>query len=433
MIDASDSDALVGVASDGVASAPDESDEAVAAANTGPSALVFRLFAALSMASVALSIDSILPAFGAIRQSLGLATDSSATAGLITTYFIGMAVGQIPFGLMSDRFGRRPMLWTGAVIFAAGALAMVVSTSLTAMLAARFVWGIGGAGLRVTATAMVRDRFSGVQMAREMAFVMTIFMLVPVLAPTVGSAILSLTSWHVVVVFSGSIGVIVGLLTFVMPETHPVQRRQPLQFGQLTFATRTIIANRSALAYTLALLPIFGVFSSYLASSERIFADVFDRKDQFPYLFGGTSVVMATGSLIAAKLVVRIGLSRMINGVLLTYTLLSAVALAIAVTGEGRPSFWPFWIVFAITLAFHNVIFPNVNSAAMMPVGHIAGTAAAIIGTVSTAIGALIGFAIDQALHDTVTPLIGSFVIAGVLSTALVFTASRHGPQGTIG
>jgi MFS transporter, DHA1 family, multidrug resistance protein len=390
-----------------------------------PSALMFRLFAALAMASVALSIDSILPAFGAIRRSLGLGTNSSSTAGLITAYFVGMAVGQIPFGLLSDRFGRRKLLWTGAIIFAAGALSMMVATSLTAMLVARFVWGIGGAGLRVTATAMVRDRFAGVQMAREMAFVMTIFMLVPVFAPTVGSAILKATNWHVVVAFSGSIGVAVGLLTFVMPETLPVTRRQPLQFGQLAVAGRAIVNNRASLGYTLALLPIFGVFSSYLASSERILTDIFGR-DDFPLIFGGTSVVMATGSFIAAKLVVHVGLPRLINRVLVGFTVLSALALAIAVMGNGRPSFWIFWIVLCVTLAFENVIFPNVNSAAMMPVGHVAGTAAAIIGTVSTAVGAIIGFLLDQALSDSVTPLMTGFVVAGLVSGSLVMWASRQ-------
>ena len=148
-----------------------------------PSRLEFRAFAGLSMASAAISIDLILPAFGRIRTDLGLAPDSAATAGLVTAIFLGMAFGPIPFGLLADRFGRRWVLLASCAMFIGGALAAAAVPSLHWMLWARFVWGLGAAGLRVIAVATIRDRFSGADMAKEMAFAMTIFILVPVVAP----------------------------------------------------------------------------------------------------------------------------------------------------------------------------------------------------------------------------------------------------------
>ena len=382
----------------------------------------------MAMASAAMSIDAILPAFAKIRSTLGLATGSSATAGLITAFFVGMALGQIPLGLLADRLGRKPVLCASCAIFVAGAVGMTLSTSLGAMLAARVVWGLGAAGLRVATTAMVRDRFMGVRMAKEMAFVMSVFILVPVFAPSIGDAILRVANWQAVVLFCAAFGIVIGLWSVRMPETLPVERRQPLQMRQLAIAATAIRKSRPALAYTLALMPVFGVFSSYLASSERIVTDVFRRGGQFAVIFGASALVMGAASVVAGKSVERVGLERLIRWVLVAYTAVSAIALAVSLAANGRPSFWLFWTVFTVSLALHNVTFPNVNAAAMIPVGHVAATASAIIGTLSTLVGALIGFVLDQVYDRTVTPVMFSFVIAGAIATALVFWA-HHGSE----
>ena len=193
-------------------------------------AIRFRAFAAMAMAASALAIDSILPAFGAIRTELGLAPGSSATAGLITAFFIGLALGQIPVGISADRFGRRPVLVVSAAIYLVGVAGMGWSQSLTAMMISRFVWGVGAAGLRVAALAMVRDQFMGDRMAREMAFVMAVFITVPVFAPLLGASILHFFSWRMVLVLSAAFGIILIGLTFFMPETLEVKNRQPFRF-----------------------------------------------------------------------------------------------------------------------------------------------------------------------------------------------------------
>jgi MFS transporter, DHA1 family, multidrug resistance protein len=384
-------------------------------------AMKFRVFAAMAMAASALSIDSILPAFSKIRSELGLADGSSATAGLITAFFIGLALGQIPIGLLADRFGRRPVLWLSSAVFLLGIGGMSLSTSLTAMMISRLVWGVGAAGLRTAAIAMIRDRFVGARMAREMAFVMAVFLIVPIFAPVLGAAILKAFSWRMVLVLSAVFGLVLGALTFVIPETLDRTTRQPLRISQIGVAAQAIVRNRATLRYSVLLMAIFGVFSSYLASSERMVGDIFGRKSQFPVLFGVVGVAMGALSIVVGRRVERIGLVKVIRTSVVTYFALSVLTFVIALTGSGVPSFWPFWIVLTAMLALHNIVFPNVNSAAMVPLGRIAGTAGAVIGTVSTAGGAIVGAIIDKAFDGTVRPLSLAFMVSGAIAVALAF------------
>lgn len=177
--------------------------------------------------------------------------------------------------------------------------------------------------------------------------------------------------------------------------------------------------NRTTLRYSLVLMAIFGVFSSYLASSERMVGDIFGRKSQFPVLFGGVGVVMGALSILVGRRVERIGLVKVIRIAVVCYFIASVLTFVISLSGSGIPSFWPFWIVLTAMLALHNIVFPNVNSAAMVPLGQIAGTAGAVIGTVSTAGGAIVGAIIDKAFDGTVRPLSFAFMISGVIAVAL--------------
>ena len=399
----------------------DEGAETAVDIVAGPpkASVKFRVFAAMAMAASALSIDSILPAFGKIRAELGLAAGSSATAGLITAFFLGLAVGQIPVGLFADRFGRRPVLAFSAGVYLVGIAAMAASHSLASMMAGRFVWGLGAAGLRIAAIAMIRDRFVGARMAREMSFVMAVFLVVPVLAPSLGAAILHFFAWRMVLALSAAFGVLVGGLTLLMPETLVVTDRQPLRLAQIGVAARAIRNNRIALRYALVLTVIFGVFSSYLASSERIIGEVFGRKPQFPYLFGGVGVVMGITSILVGRWVERIGLVRVIRTSVGAYFVAALATLVVVLASHGIPSFWPYWVILTVLLALHNIVFPNVNSAAMIPLGHVAGTASAVIGTVSTAVGALMGSLIDHAFDGTVRPLAIAFALSAVLAAIL--------------
>jgi DHA1 family bicyclomycin/chloramphenicol resistance-like MFS transporter len=396
-----------------------------------PSRLELRAFAGLSMASAAISIDLILPAFGRIRADLGLAADSAATAGLVTAIFLGMAFGPIPFGLLADRFGRRWVLLGSCGMFIGGALAAAAAPTLHWMLWARFVWGLGAAGLRVIAVATIRDRFSGADMAKEMAFAMTIFILVPVVAPALGAGLIKVMPWRGTFIVCAAFALAIAVWSLRLPETLPVDRRQPLQLRQVGIATMAIVRSRAALLYTLASVAIFGAFSSYLASSERVMDEVFHRRSWFPFVFGGTAILMGVGSVSVGRNVQRIGLDRLIRWSLVAYTVAGIAMYAVSRGAGGHPPFWPFVLLLALALVGHNVLFPNLNAAAMIPVGHVAGTASAVYATVTTAVGAMVGAWLDNSFDGTVNPFSLAFAVAGVVSLALVLSL-RHRHFGEV-
>ena len=378
------------------------------------------------MASAAISIDLILPAFGRIRADLGLAADSSATAGLVTAFFLGMAVGPIPFGLLADRFGRRWILLITCALFSGGAIAAATVPTLHWMLWARFAWGLGSAGLRVIAVATIRDRFVDADMAREMAFAMAVFICVPVVAPALGAGLIKIMPWRGTFVICAVFGLLIAVWSLRLPETLPVERRQPLQLRQVRIATMAIVRSRAALLYTLSSVVIFGAFSSYLATSERIIGDVFHRRSWFPYVFGGTAILMGISSMTVGRNVRRIGVDRLIRWAVIGFTTAAVAMYILSISTHGHPSFWPFIILLSLVLVGYNVLLSNLNSAAMVPVGHVAGTAAAVYATVTTAGAAFIGQRFDKAFDGTVSPFSLAFAVAGLLSLVMVLALRRQ-------
>lgn len=383
----------------------------------------------MCMAASALSIDLILPAFSRIRTDLHLGDNSAGTAGLITAFFIGMAVGQIPAGMAADRWGRLPVVRWSCALFVVGTIGAFVSPTLPLLLASRLIWGLGAAGLRTCAMAMIRDRFSGAAMGREMAFAMTIFLVVPVIAPVLGSILIKFVHWRALFVVCAVFGIAIFWWQARLPETLHADDRQPMRLGQLWVATKAIGSNRTALGYTLGTLPLFGVFASYLASSERLVGQVFNRPSLFPYVFAFTAIAMGAASLFVGKNVERIGMHRLIRSMLMIYFVTTGAVLIIARQGGGKPNFWLFFAVFTLSLMVHNSLFPQLNSGAMMPVGHVAGAAAAIMGTASNLVGALVGAVIDHAFDGTVNPLALAYFVAAMVGGAFILWA-RAG-QGT--
>jgi DHA1 family bicyclomycin/chloramphenicol resistance-like MFS transporter len=369
---------------------------------------------AMMMAVTALSIDLMLPAFSDIRAEFGLGPDSTAVAGLVTSYLIGLAVAQVFHGVLADRFGRRPIIYTGLAIYIVGAALSALAPTLGWLLVARFLWGIGAAAPRVITLSVVRDTYEGEQMARVMSFIMAVFILVPVFAPTVGAALTDWISWRGMFWFTVVAAVVVWLWALRLPETLRPENRLNLTWKDLGGAARTVFTTRSTMSYTIALTFLFGAFVSYLGTSELIFSAVFDRGDQFPLIFGALASVMGVGMLVNGRLVGRFGLQRLISTVTGVYLVVTfALALLAVVTG-GVPPFPLFALILVLVFACHALLIPNINSAAMTPMGAIAGTASAVIGTLSLAGGAVIGAVIDRLFDGTVTPISIAFLLCGI-------------------
>ncbi|HSR43960.1 MAG TPA: multidrug effflux MFS transporter [Acidimicrobiia bacterium] len=380
---------------------------------------------AMIMAMTALAIDIMLPTFGAVRTEYGLAADSTQPAAIVTFFFLGLASAQVFFGPLADRYGRKPVLYAGLILYIVSALAAALAPTLEMVLISRFVWGVGAAAPRVVALSVVRDTYSGEAMARTMSIIMSIFVLVPVVAPSLGALILSLASWRWVFGACAIIATSLAVWTLRLPETLKPERRLPLRFDSIVAAGKTVVTNRQTIGYTLAMTLLFGVFFSYLASSELIISDVFDRAGQFPFIFGGLAGVMGTAMLVNAAIVSRVGLDRMVHIVLVGYVAASASISALAVATNGTPGFWVFLSGLAIMLSMHALLIPNFNAMAMNPMGKLAGTAAAVIGTISMSLGAGLGALLDSAFDGTVLPLALGFFGCGVAAVGFVVWAGR--------
>lgn len=381
----------------------------------------FTTLLALSMSLTALGIDILLPAFPAIRADVGLPAGSTQVATLVTAYFVGLAAGQLLYGPLSDRFGRRPALFLGYAIYAIGAVAALLAPTLGLLIASRVVWGFGAAGPRVVTLAAVRDRYEGDQMSRAMSFIMAIFILVPVVAPALGSALVAIGPWRVTI---GACLLATALLTpwawRRLPETLAPEDRLPLDPARLARAVRTALTTRVTIGYSLALTVLYGAFTSYLASSEIIVGETFGIPSAYPVVFGGLAAFMGLSILVNARIVERVGARRLGHTVLCGYLVVSAVMVVAALRTGGRPPLIVFLVVMAALLACHALLIPNFNAIAMIPMGQIAGTASSVIGSIQIAVGAAIGAVLDRLFDGTILPLSWAFLGCGVVAAIVV-------------
>src|SRR4051812_20144990 len=272
---------------------------------------MFTFVLAMGMAVTALGIDSVLPAFPDIREAMGLSADSTEVAGLITFFFIGSSAGLLPAGLLADRYGRRSIFMGGLALYVVGALAAVMAPTLPFMFAARFVWGLGSAGPRVSAMAMIRDSYDGDRMAKQMSFMMAVFILVPTFAPAVSSALLAIGPWQLVFWMCAAAAALLLVTSRRLPETLAPHDRLALSAGDVWRSWRIVLTTPGSYGYLIALTATFGVFISYIASSEIILDEVFGLSEWFPLYFGLMSLVMGAGMVLNGRLVERIGLDRL--------------------------------------------------------------------------------------------------------------------------
>lgn len=381
---------------------------------------------AMATALTALGIDLMLPAFAEIRSDLGLAADSTAVTGLVTAYFVGLGLGTVFYGPLADNRGRRSAMRLGLGIYVVGALLAAFAPSLPMLFVARAIWGIGAAGPRVVALAVVRDRFEGNAMSKTMSSLMAIFILVPVFAPALGSAVLAIAPWRMLFVLCAVWACVIALWVRRLPETLAPEHRIPdLRLHRVVTAAKHVVSNRTALLYAVGVTALYGVFASYLGSAEAIVDKTFDAADAFPVVFGGLAAVMGVAALLNGRIVSTVGTRPMVVRSLGGYVVGAAVFLVVALVTDGRPPLAVFIVLVGALLACQALLLPNLNTLAMAPMARVAGTASSVIGSFQLVVGALLGSVLDRFFDGTITPLAVGFSLASAATGLAVWGARR--------
>ena len=364
---------------------------------------LLALVAAL-MALMALGIDILLPAFDDIRVAYGLAEDSSAPGQLITVYFVGLAVAQLFFGPLSDWFGRKPVIYAGITIYVIGSLGAAIAPNFVTLLLFRFIWGVGAAGTRVVAVAVIRDCYEGSQMAKAMSEVMAVFVLVPIIAPTFGAGLIAIFPWESIFWFCAIAAVALCVWSLRLPETLAPEHKTRFNWASTKAGYGRVLRTRLTASYTLASIFLQAVFVMYLSSSERIIGDILGRGDQFPIIFGVVAIMFGITALLNGKFVVILGIKKLLFFSASALVFFSFVLLVVTIVEGGNPGFWVFIPLLAIVLSTFMFIMPNLNSAALFPMGDIAGTAGAFTSAIRMSIGAAIGGVLNALIDESLTP-----------------------------
>jgi len=380
------------------------------------------------MALNALAIDIMLPALNQIAHAVGLTADGVESDNrqqlIIFAYVLGFGAPQIVWGPVTDRFGRRAPLFVSLAGYIVTATLCITVRDFHALLAARFVQGVFSAGARLVATSVVRDLFAGRQMARFMSLVMTIFMIVPIIAPAVGQAVLLVAPWEWIFGVLVMFGIVMLGWTWTrLPETLPPENRIPLNFGTALGAYAEVIRTPVTFGYMCASGIVFGALFSFIATSEQVFREVFHRGEDFVLWFSGIAGMLAVANFTNSRLVEAVGMRRISHTALILFTVLSALsALLTTLLGESLFRFYP---LFILTFACFGLMGSNFSALAMEPLGKIAGTASAAYGFATTTVSSLIGMAIGSQFNGTTIPLMIGFVCLGMSSLTIILITEK--------
>lgn len=383
----------------------------------------FTALVALMMALNAIAIDTMLPALPAIGETLGIAQDNHRQL-IITIYMLGFGAAQLFYGVLGDRFGRRPILIGAIAFYVAATMAAAFAPTFEVMLAARFVQGAGAAATRVLCIAIVRDCYAGRTMAKVMSLVFIVFLAAPMVAPALGQLVLALAHWRWIFIVLGLFGaVILAWAAWKLPETLHEEDRLPIRLGRIADAFRTTLTTRQSIGYTLAMTVGFGGLMSFIVSAQQIFFDIFDAAAIFPLVFALIAVAMGISSFTNSRIVEKYGMRRVSHAALLCYIAVNVIHVAVVLF--GHESIWTFSILQAGSMLFFGMMGSNFGALAMEPMGHIAGVASSVQGTISTIGAAIFGYLVGQQFNGSTTPFAIGVLTTGVLALAIILVVEK--------
>lgn len=393
----------------------------------------FVALVALTTSMVAMSIDTMLPALGDIAAELA-PSDPNDRQLVLTTFFGGLSLGQLVYGPVSDAIGRKRALYSGLALFILGGLCCALAPTFGVLLVGRAVAGFGAAGPRVVAIAVVRDQHAGRAMARVMSFVSSVFILVPVVAPALGQAVLLVAGWRLIFWLLVVAAVIDGVwFALRQPETLPPERRSELSPPAVARAVLAVLKHPITLGYTLATGCVFGAFIGYLSSSQQVFQEQYAVGAAFPIYFGALAAGIGVASFTNARLVMHLGMLRLARLAVSVECVVASSFWLLALARGGHPPLGLFLGAMFLCFFCNGILFGNYSARALEPMGRSAGVAAAISGCLSGLVAIALGTPLGRAYDGTVLPVIGGFVLssfAALLLTEGAEALERRARQG---
>lgn len=401
------------------------SDPAISTADRKPD-IGFREFVtmiAAMMAVNALAIDVMLPALADIAHAVHIATDNGRQ-WIVTAYILGFGAAQLIYGPIADRFGRKRVILVGLAGYFIFSVVAALATSVETFMIARVLQGVGSAASRVLAVSIVRDRFSGREMARVMSLVFMVFLAVPIIAPSIGQVIMLFAPWQwifgILAVYSAAL---IFWIYVRLPETIHPEDRKPLSAANVIHAFKVVLTNRVSLGYMLAMGLAMGGLFGFINSAEQIFVDIFQAPRLFTTIFALIAASIGVASLLNARFVGRLGMRMVSHSALCGYIAVGAVHMVVAMT--GHETIWTFAALQAgVTFCF-GLMSSNFGAMAMEPMSHIAGTAASVQGVVTTLGGGIAGFIIGQQFNGATVPFTVGFFVLGLASLLVVAFAEK--------
>ena len=380
----------------------------------------FVVLMAALMSIVALSIDALLPALPMIGGYLSV-TNPSENPKLITSIFLGLGFGQLIFGPLSDSFGRKPIVYAGFILFIIASIICVTTKNFEMMLFGRVLQGVGLACPRTVSIAMIRDSYAGDYMAKIISIVVMVFILVPVVAPTLGQFLMNHYNWQFIFTFNLIFGVLVVLWFWIrQPETLKDNYKIPYRLSIFKTGTVQFFRIRAAVIYTLLSGFITGSFMVYLSTSQQIFEKQYGLAKEFPLIFASLAIAVGLATFFNSQLVVKYGMKRIVHLAMWSFITTSLVFILIF-NSENNPSVEILITFFSIQFFTIGFLFGNLRALAMEPMGHIAGIGSALNGFISTVMAVPIANFIGKYVIDSVTPLFVGFLVCGVISMGLFY------------
>ncbi len=373
----------------------------------------FVALTGMMFATVAFSIDAMLPAMTEIANELSPDAPNRAQL-IITSFVLGMGIGTLFTGPLSDSFGRKTVILGGAALYILAAALAWAAPSLELVLLARVLQGLGAAGPRVAALAIVRDLYEGRRMAQVMSFAMLVFTLVPAIAPLIGAGIIWLSDWRGIFIAFILFALIVNTwLALRQPETLAPENRRPFRISSIADGVREVISNRQVMLTIAALSLAFAVLFTTLSTTQQVFDQSFDRAASFPYWFAIIALLSGLGSLLNARIVIRLGMRRVVRLTFTAQLVFSAAMALLTLTGAlPETAFFALYIVWTTTIFFMaGLTVGNLNALGMEPLGHLAGLAASIIGSLGTVAAVVLAIPIGLAFDGTPLPLALGFAV----------------------